>query len=114
MSLGTGSRQLGSTSTLGDAFYPLYRRVFDEDGDFVAVLVEHPAVQRVESVAKRARRAELARASTEAHASSASAPAAGTNSLKSNASSSSLSTGVMSSSPSMPVSALTMSEVSLS
>ena len=36
MSLGTGSRQLGSTSTLGDAFYPLYRRVFDEDGDFVA------------------------------------------------------------------------------
>ena len=36
MSLGTGSRQLGSTSTLGVAFYPLYRRVFDEDGDFVA------------------------------------------------------------------------------
>jgi flagellar protein FlaJ len=38
MSLGTGSSQLGSTSTLGDAFYPVYRRLFDEDGDFVATV----------------------------------------------------------------------------
>jgi len=36
MSLGTSSSQIGTTSTLGDAFYPLYRLMFDEEGDFVA------------------------------------------------------------------------------
>jgi flagellar protein FlaJ len=35
MSHGTGGQQLGSTP-LGDTFYPLYRRLFDEEGDFVA------------------------------------------------------------------------------
>jgi flagellar protein FlaJ len=35
MSLGRGSGTAGSTSTLGDAFYPLYQWLFDEDGDFV-------------------------------------------------------------------------------
>ncbi|MFB6162322.1 MAG: type II secretion system F family protein [Halococcoides sp.] len=32
----TPSGQLGGASTFGDAFYPIYKRLFDEDGDFVA------------------------------------------------------------------------------
>jgi flagellar protein FlaJ len=36
MSLNTGSGQLGGASTIGDTFYPLYRTLFDEEGDFVA------------------------------------------------------------------------------
>ena len=32
---GTGQQQLGGGSALGDTFYPLYRRLFDEDSDFV-------------------------------------------------------------------------------
>ncbi|MFC7155162.1 type II secretion system F family protein [Halomarina halobia] len=36
MSLGSATdAQFGSSDTLGDAFYPLYRRVFDEDSEFV-------------------------------------------------------------------------------
>ncbi|PSP32920.1 flagella assembly protein j [Halobacteriales archaeon QH_10_67_22] len=35
MSLGRQSEQVSSTSTLGDAFYPLYQTMFDEEGDFV-------------------------------------------------------------------------------
>jgi flagellar protein FlaJ len=35
MSLETGSGLEGSTDPLGDVFYPLYQRLFDEDGDFV-------------------------------------------------------------------------------
>ncbi|MFW6436460.1 MAG: type II secretion system F family protein [Halococcoides sp.] len=30
------SGQIGSGNTFGDAFYPVYKRLFDEDGDFVA------------------------------------------------------------------------------
>ncbi|WP_254271722.1 type II secretion system F family protein [Haloarcula marina] len=31
----TGQQQLGSGGTLGDAFYPAYQMLFDEEGDFV-------------------------------------------------------------------------------
>ena len=36
MSLETGSSGFASSSSLGDVFYPLFQRLFDADGDFVA------------------------------------------------------------------------------
>ena len=36
MSLGRESRQLGSSSSVSDTFYPLYQTLFDENGDFVS------------------------------------------------------------------------------
>ncbi|MFB6170510.1 MAG: type II secretion system F family protein [Haloarculaceae archaeon] len=37
----------GSADTLGDAFYPLYNRLFDEDGDFVADVETKLAQSRI-------------------------------------------------------------------
>jgi flagellar protein FlaJ len=47
MSLGRQSRQLGGTSTLGGMFYPLYRLLFDEDGDFVGSVEDKLAEARM-------------------------------------------------------------------
>jgi flagellar protein FlaJ len=38
VSLGTGERGVGNADALSDAFYPLYRRLFDDDSDLVAGL----------------------------------------------------------------------------
>jgi flagellar protein FlaJ len=47
MSLGRQSRQFGGASTLGGTFYPLYRLLFDEDGDFVGGVEDKLAEARM-------------------------------------------------------------------
>ena len=49
MSLDTasGASSIGGTDTLGDAFYPLFKRLFNEDGDFVADVGEKLAEARM-------------------------------------------------------------------
>jgi flagellar protein FlaJ len=59
MSLDTGSGGLGDgTDTLGDAFYPLFKRLFDAEGDFVASvetkLAQARMTQQVELYISRA------------------------------------------------------------
>ncbi|WP_436909918.1 type II secretion system F family protein [Halosimplex marinum] len=48
MSLGRSSRQLGGSSTVGDTFYPLYRALFDEEGDFVSGMEDKLAEARMD------------------------------------------------------------------
>jgi flagellar protein FlaJ len=47
MSLGRQSRQLGGSTTLGGVFYPLYRLLFDEQGDFVGSVEDKLAEARI-------------------------------------------------------------------